>query len=235
MVELYLSDLSLTGKERVVEIGCGTGAISRLIAISVPGAEIVGTDPSSILLDKARQLSRDLANVTFEEADGRHLPFPDSSFDVAILHRVLCHIPGPERALGEAARVLRPGGRVVVFDGDYATITLATADADPLQTCVQAFVPAYINDPWIVRRLTSLVTTAGFVEPRLRSHGFVQVHDPDYMLTIADRGADTLTATGVIGRPLADALKAEARRRVVNGTFFGHVAYASHTAHKPSN
>jgi hypothetical protein len=47
------------------------------------------------------------------------------------------------------------------------------------------------------------------------------------MLTLVDRGADTLVASGRLGEPAADALKAEARRRVAAGEFFGHIAYAS--------
>ena len=53
------------------------------------------------------------------------------------------------------------------------------------------------------------------------------------MLSIADRGAEALAAAGTIGRELAEALKAEARRRVAAGIFFGHVAYACLTATRP--
>jgi SAM-dependent methyltransferase len=150
-----------------------------------------------------------------------------------VVHRVLSHVPGPEQVLAEAFRVLRPGGKLAAFDGDYATITLATGDVDPLQTCVDAFRPAYITDAWVVRRLPALVRDAGFAHGRLRSHGYVQIEDPDYMLSIADRGADALAASGTIGPALADALKAEARRRVAEHAFFGHVAYASLIAGKP--
>jgi hypothetical protein len=52
------------------------------------------------------------------------------------------------------------------------------------------------------------------------------------MLSIVDRGADALVASGLIGRDLADALRAEARSRATAGTFFGHIAYASLTARK---
>ena len=60
-----------------------------------------------------------------------------------------------------------------------------------------------------------------------------RVADPNYMLSIADRGAEALGASGTIGRELVDALKAEARRRVTANEFFGHVAYASLSARKP--
>ena len=234
MVDAYLALLDPPPGTRVVEIGCGTGAIARMIAAWPGIAEVVGTDPSPLLIDRARELSKDLANVSFQEADGSELPLSGSTFDVAVLHRVLSHAPEPDRLLSEALRVLRPGGQVVVFDGDYSTITLATGEFDPLQVCVEAMVSAYVNDAWVVRRLPAMVDAAGFTGVRLRSHGFVQIHDADYMVSIADRGADALAASGRIGRELADALKAEARRRVQEGSFFGHIAYASLIASRPN-
>ena len=233
MVAAYLADLGLGGGARVLEVGCGTGAIARAL-VRWPGVgDVLGVDPSPILLRRARELSEGIENLSFQEGDGRQLPLGDASFDAVVLHRVLSHVPGPEDVLAEAFRVLRPGGRLAVFDGDYATITLAGGAADPLEMCVAAFRPAYITDPWLVRRLCALVHDASFAGGRLRSHGYVQVEDPDYMLTIVDRGADALAASGTIGRELADALKGEARRRVTAHTFFGHVAYASLTAHRP--
>jgi SAM-dependent methyltransferase len=172
--------------------------------------------------------------LAFAEGDGRALDLDDETFDAVVLHRVLSHVPEPERVLSEAARVLRPGGGLAVFDGDYATITLAVAAVDPLQACVDAFRPAYITDAWVVRRLPALLAACGLEGGRMRSHGLIQIDDPDYLLTIADRGADALLADGTIGPALAGALKAEARRRVEQRAFFGHVAYASITAVKPS-
>ena len=61
----------------------------------------------------------------------------------------------------------------------------------------------------------------------------VQVTDPGYMLSVADRAADALVQVAGIGQELAEALKAEARRRVEQNAFFGHIAYASLTARKP--
>jgi SAM-dependent methyltransferase len=233
MVQAYLSDLDVPDGATALEIGCGTGAIARMLA-GWPGvANVVGTDPSPLLLAEARRLGASIPMLSFQEADGRDLPFPDASFDVVVLHRVLSHVPGPERVLAEAYRVLRPAGRLAVFDGDYATITLSTGEFDPLQTCVAAFAPAFVHDPWVVRRLSGLVHDAGFLDARFRSHGYVQVTAPDYMLSIADRGADTLAAGGRIGGALAAALKDEARRRVQARSFFGHIAYASVTARTP--
>jgi ubiquinone/menaquinone biosynthesis C-methylase UbiE len=233
MVSAYLADLDVAASARVVELGCGTGAIARIITSLVRVSEYVGTDPSPQLLERARELANGVTCLRFEQADGASLPFADASFDLAIVHRVLSHVPDPQRVLHEAVRVVRAGGLLAVFDGDYATTTLAVGAADPLQCCVEAFTRAFVHEPWIVRRLSKLAAQAGIIDTHVRSYGFVQVRDADYMLSIVDRGADTLLADGVIGAQLAAELKAEARRRVLDNRFFGHVAYGSLTGRKP--
>jgi hypothetical protein len=69
---------------------------------------------------------------------------------------------------------------------------------------------------------------------QFRSHGFVDTGENGYMVTVLDRGVDILHGTGQIGDEVAAALKAEARRRVTAGTFFGHIAYASLVARRPA-
>jgi hypothetical protein len=119
-----------------------------------------------------------------------------------------------------------------VFDGNYTTTTLATGDYDPLQACADAAMSAIVHDRWLIPRLPQLLTNAGFTVVKQRSHGFVETTDPDYMLTIVDRGADVLAASGRIGAELVTALKSEARRRVGDGCFFGAISYASLVATK---
>jgi arsenite methyltransferase len=233
MLAAYVDELALAPDSAVLEVGCGTGAIARTLADRPEVASVVGLDPSAALLERARELAASRSNVTFREGDGAALPFADATFDAVVLHRVLAHVPEPERVLAEAARVLRPGGGLAIFDGDYATITVATGEADPLQACVAAFAPAYVHDPWVVRRLLALVRATGLEPGPLRSHGYAEVDDPDYLLTITYRGADALVACGRIGAELGEALKAEARRRVEEHAFFGHIAYASLVARRP--
>ena len=233
MIDLYLADLDMRKDSRVLEIGCGTGVISRVLARWPGVAGVLGLDPSPGLVARARELSEGFPNLTFQVADGRAVPIVDGAFDVVVLHRVLSHVPGPDRVLAEAFRLLCPGGRLAVFDGDYSTVTVAVGAGDPLQACVSAFQEGYVHDPWIVRRLSRLTVHAGFVGQQVRSHGYVQIEEPEYLLSIVDRGADALRASGMIRAPLADALKAEARVRVDENAFFGHVAYASLTAGRP--
>jgi len=222
----YLSQLTFAEGARVLDIGCGTGPISRALAEN-RRLRVVGLDPSSTMLERARALSAGFANLDFQLGDARTLPFGPCEFDVVVYHTTLCHIPGPETALAEAHRVLRANGQLAIFDADYSTTSVATGPGDPLQGCAEAAVGAIVHDPHIVRRLASLVRTAGFDIRHFRSHAYDGVLDPTYLLTIVDRGADALERAGRIGGELAAALRAEARRRAQAGEFFGHIAYAS--------
>jgi hypothetical protein len=71
--------------------------------------------------------------------------------------------------LAEAHRVLRPGVELAVFDGDYATATVAIRANDPLQACVEHAIATLVHDPWLVRRLTALIRSAGIPSRRLIS------------------------------------------------------------------
>jgi ubiquinone/menaquinone biosynthesis C-methylase UbiE len=233
MREAYFAGLELPADARVLEVGSGTGAVTRALAELVPEGRALGVDPSPIFLEKARELGRGYENLSFEEADARALPFDDRSLTAVVFHTTLSHIPRPERALAEAFRVLEPAGQLVVFDGDYATTTVAAGDLDPLQACADAAVAALVHDRWLLRRLPRLLRESGFEVTGVDSYGFVETEEPEYMLTIVDRGADALVSAGQIALETADALKAEARRRIAAGEFFGHIAYVALHARRP--
>jgi ubiquinone/menaquinone biosynthesis C-methylase UbiE len=229
----FLDAIPLPARARVVEIGCGTGLVCRELAALPAVAEVVGVDPAEAFLARGRELAAGLPSITFLAADGGSIPLPDAAFDAVVFHTTLCHVPEPDRALAEAFRLLRGGGWLAVFDGDYSTTSVATTPHDPLQACADAAMAALVNDRWLVRRLPAMVRRAGFLSPRAASHGYAGIDQPEYLITVIERGADALAGAGSIGAMLCAALKEEARQRVADGRFFGQIAYFSLIGRKP--
>ena len=229
----FVSGIDLPKDAKVLEIGCGTGAVTRFLADLPHVSQVLGVDPSPVFIAKARELAGRVQNLTFQVADGRALTYEDRSFDAVLFHTTLCHIPKPEEALAEALRVLHPGGCLAIFDGDYATTSVAIGNFDPLQCCADAAMDGMVHDRWLVRRLPTMLRTAGFEAPQSRSYGYTSLPEPSYMLSLVDRGADLLLGAGRIGSEMADALKAEARRRAEVDRFYGLIVFASTVARKP--
>ncbi len=102
--------------DRALDIGAGAGHASLAIAPHV--AHVDAIDPTPAMLTVAARLAaeREIANVTLTEATAEALPFPDATFDLAVSRFSIHHWPDPRAGLREAARVLRPGGRIVLVD-----------------------------------------------------------------------------------------------------------------------
>jgi SAM-dependent methyltransferase len=116
------------GDERALDVGTGAGALAFALAPIV--REVVGVDPNRELLARARERAEDVQNVEFVEGDGEHLPFDDSSFDLAGTIRTLHHVQRPELVLSELARVTRLGGRILVVDQLAPVDPLAALSVD---------------------------------------------------------------------------------------------------------
>jgi SAM-dependent methyltransferase len=98
----------------VADLGCGTGALSAQLAPRV--AKVLGVDRSAAMLQAARKRTAGLGNVELFEAELDALPLAPRGCDAALLVLVLAYLEDPAPVLGEARRILRPGGRLVVVD-----------------------------------------------------------------------------------------------------------------------
>jgi SAM-dependent methyltransferase len=118
LVATVLGAAGLDASGTALEVGCGSGALSReLLARSDPSAQIVATDLNPYLLAEARALAEVAgvaSRIRFEEADGARLQYDDNRFDVAFSSTVLEEAPA-DRMLSELARVTRAGGRIVAI------------------------------------------------------------------------------------------------------------------------
>lgn len=228
----YLGALPRPGAD-VLEIGCGNGASTELVLRHARPRCLIGVDPSAGLLDRARDRFSGTPEVSFRTGDASATGMADASCDVVVAHTVYSHLEHPGAALAEAFRVLRPGGTLAIFDGDYATNTVALFDGDPLQAAMVAAQRHLIHDPYVMRRLPGMMIACGFETSTLRAHGFIQTDRPDYMMSLIARGVDAAGRADEIGLELADGFKAEAARRTSAGSFYGAILFVSAIARKP--
>jgi ubiquinone/menaquinone biosynthesis C-methylase UbiE len=126
---------------RVLDVGCGTGALLRRLTARLPDAELAGVDPAPRMLAEARKR---LGGVQLEQAAAERLPFADASFDLVVSAMSFDHWADQELGLAECARVLRSGGSLVLADLFAAWLL------PPRRT---------------PRRVSALLTRAGFREP----------------------------------------------------------------------
>jgi len=217
---------------RLLEIGSGPGDVLQELMVATSAVEAVGLDPSPVMVETASQRHAGTKGLSFVRGDGRELPFEDASFGLVLFHTTLVHMPQAEVALAEAFRVLEPGGRLVILEGDYTTATTALGDNDPLQGCMEHAVANMVHDAYFPRSMAARCAAVGFGVERLDAHPYLAAGDAAYFLSLLNRGADFLAAGALVSREAADRLKADAKARVEEGRFFGFISYVSLIATK---
>ena len=117
-----------------LDLGCGTGTFTRMIAARCAPAAITGIDPAEPQLAFARQAPAPLP-IDYRQADAQALPFPAASFDQAVMALVIFFLPDPAKGVAEMARVLSPGGTASAYAWDTLGNGSPTA---PIQRAVEA-------------------------------------------------------------------------------------------------
>lgn len=149
--------------DRLLDLGCGPGGITRGLAAAAAPAQTVGLDIEPRLLSRARD-DAEGAPITWIRADATALPFADGAFDIVFAHTLLMHLAAPQRVLAEWARVLRPGGLMALVDADWGTEVLHPS-LPTLDAVLLAGIPAARAggmEPLFGRRHPELFARAGF-------------------------------------------------------------------------
>jgi ubiquinone/menaquinone biosynthesis C-methylase UbiE len=144
--DVFLDWLAPRSGLQWIDVGCGNGAFTELIVARCAPAEVQGIDPSEGQLAFAR--ARSTAGVAeFRPGDAMALPFPDHTFDAAVMALVIFFVPDPVKGVAEMARVVRPGGMVAAYAWDIPSGGLPN---EPIQVemramGVQPLLPPNVN------------------------------------------------------------------------------------------
>lgn len=169
-----LERMVLQPGQRVLDVGCGSGADTLELARVVGAGGVVhGVDYDAAMIAQAWQRSRteDVAAwVTYHHANATALPWPDNYFDASRCDRVFQHMLDPEHAFDELLRATRPGGRVVVISGDWATLSVDSDEPD-VESRRKHFVATLATDnPISGRCLRRLFTQRGLLDIQIDVH-----------------------------------------------------------------
>src|SRR5437763_1851358 len=114
----FVDFVGLGAAKRVLDVGCGTGVLTRVLLDVAPGLEVVGVDPTPSYVAYARA-SVNSPRAQFENGSADALPFPDKSFDATLSLLVLQELPDASRAVREMARITRQGGTIATCKWDF--------------------------------------------------------------------------------------------------------------------
>jgi SAM-dependent methyltransferase len=221
-VQALLDAVGVRDRSRVLDVATGAGYIAA--AAAARGAQAVGIDFSAAQVQMARERH---PHVRFEHADAEALPFDSDSFDAVVNGFGLCHLPDPDRALGEAFRVLRHGGavsftvwaspdRAIAFGALYAAIRAHGTMDVGLPAGPNFFL---FSD---AEQCARALSNAGFVSPSCREVPQVwRVTDPDDLFEVISRGSVRAAATLRAQSPTAREAIKEAMRAVVTSYSVG--------------
>jgi ubiquinone/menaquinone biosynthesis C-methylase UbiE len=234
--EAYLKLLDLPHAETVLDLGCGTGVVTRAIAARDGFAgRVTGIDQSPEFVAAAERLAAGDGlgeRADFLVGDAHALDLPDASFDVAVAHTLVSHVRDPLAVLAEAARVVRPSGSVAVFDGDYSSLTFACDEAqlgEAMERAVQSIIK---SSPRVMRELPRLLPRAGLRLTATQAHVYAEAGSSRFLLNLAETYGPLAASTGLVPAAQADAWLAEQRRSAEEGTFFAACNYYAYVAQK---
>jgi SAM-dependent methyltransferase len=235
--EAYLELIDLPRTATVLDLGCGTGVVARAIAArdGFTGT-VTGIDLSDDFIAAAETFAADDGvsdRVQFAVGDAHQLDFRAASFDTVVAHTLVSHVRDPLAVLAEAARVVRPGGYVAVFDGDYASLTFGCSDPRLGEAVEPALQATIMSSPRVMREIPRLLPKAGLRLIATQAHVYAEAGSSTFMLNLAETYAPlTAASTGQLSAAHVDAWLADQRRSASDGTFFAACNYYAYVARR---
>ncbi len=208
--------------ERLLDLGCGQGLMTGELARAVGSAgEVIGVDPSPDMRAEAETRCGEQPNIRILDGNAGELPVEDGSLDGAVSLQVFEYVSDIAAALADLQRKLRPGGRLVIGDMQWATLSWASDNPDRMERMRRAW-ERHVAEPNVPALLPSALETAGFHLVEMRPLPFAAVDlRPDglpFMMLHLMRGY--AIQNDLLSTEEAEAWFAEQQKRSTEGRFF---------------
>ncbi len=233
-MDAYLAALAPTGGEALLDLGCGTGVAARRIAAR-PGwrAPITAVDISPALLEAGRRFAEAEGvadRIVFRPGDAHASGLPDASFDIVVMHTLLSHVASPAAVLAEGRRLLRAGGRLVVFDPDIASLAFVT-EAEDGGAATDAVLRGVLGaNPCVMRAMPRLLAEAGFSLESVQGHVAMDVGRVAFWASALSGWRVVLARSGAMSEPEADAFVGALEAASAANRFFGGCNFYTYLA-----
>jgi len=207
----------------VLDVGCGHGTCVPMLARRVtPRGRVVGLDSSRAMIAEAhRRFDHSGLPVDLCVGNACALPFEPGLFDAARADRVFMFLDDPTEALSELVRVTRPGGRIVITEGDIGTHSIDASDVETTRAILVALCDRSPNG-WIGRRLRAMFLDAGLHDVELQLVPLLTTSFAEWNHRLGvERFLLNAIAGGVIGRDKTLAWLEDLRVRDAQGRFTG--------------
>lgn len=237
MRDEYLDAMDIDGKQEVLELGCGTGLVARTIAArSGFSGKVLGIDLSPYLVETAARLAGEEGlsqRVAFQSGDSRSLELEDGRFDAVVAHTLLSHLSDPFSVLKDIARVVKSGGVVGIFDGDYGSRSYAQEDLEKMQRDNEIINSAVVASPYVMRLMPRYLRRAGLELTACFPYVLAEVGKADYWGSAIESNRKLLPTTGAMTKEQADSWADELLASSRDGVFFGACNFYAYVAKKP--
>ena len=236
MLQEYLAAMGIDSASNVLDIGCGTGVAARAIVHRRGfSGKVMGIDLSPYLVAAATRLSAEEGvgnRVEFHAGDTHSLDLADGAFDAVVAHTLVSHVHDPLAVIKEAARVVKPGGMVGIFDGDYASLTFSSDDPAKGKAYDEAVIDAIVTNPRVMRQMPQLLRAANLELVASFPSLIAEIGTADFWVSGIESFARLLPKSGVMGEAEARGWANSVFRHSAEGVFFGACNYYSYVARK---
>jgi ubiquinone/menaquinone biosynthesis C-methylase UbiE len=225
----YLDLVELQSARTFLDLGCGTGLDARAAAMRPAFKGVAtGVDLSTGMIRAGEHLAEEEGigdRVLLRVGDAAQTGLPGGTMDVVVMHTLVSHVIDPAAVLREAARLLGPRGRILVFDADFSSLSFSYPDAAVAKAMEASLLETFVANTRVMRDLPSMVPSCGLRIEAVQSHIVADAGTTKFFVGIIENYGPLVTKMGLQPAEMADAWLNHQRESIAGGTFFGSLNF----------